>query len=116
MEEFQWGKRRGMLTTGKWCNPVSNMLHHVEKWLSEDLAREVYPKVFSFLLFFHTPAELAYYVMTTDRFLFIGLRLIFFYHVSDLTNSKKCKKKCSYVCLSIFVLRSPEVTVTELAR
>ena len=22
-------RRRGMLTTGEWCNPVSNMLHHV---------------------------------------------------------------------------------------
>ena len=28
MEEFE-GRRRGMLTTGEWCNPVSNMLHHV---------------------------------------------------------------------------------------
>ena len=27
MEEFEGRKR--MLTTGKWCNPVSNMLHHV---------------------------------------------------------------------------------------
>ena len=24
MEEFE-GRRRGMLTTGEWCNPVSNM-------------------------------------------------------------------------------------------
>ena len=23
-----------MFTTGNWCNPVSNMLHHVEKGLS----------------------------------------------------------------------------------
>ena len=23
------GKRKGMLTTGEWCNSVSNMLHHV---------------------------------------------------------------------------------------
>ena len=28
MEEFE-GRRRGMLTTGDWCDPVSNMLHHV---------------------------------------------------------------------------------------
>ena len=28
MEEFE-GKRRGMLTTGELCNPVSNMLHYV---------------------------------------------------------------------------------------
>ena len=27
MEEFE-GRRRGMLTTGEWCNPVSNILHH----------------------------------------------------------------------------------------
>ena len=27
-EEFK-GKKRGKLTTGEWCNPVSNMLHHV---------------------------------------------------------------------------------------
>ena len=30
MEEFEGG-RRGMLTTGEWCNQVSNMLHHVLK-------------------------------------------------------------------------------------
>ena len=40
MEEFE-GRRRGMLTTGEWCNLVSNMLHHVYKWLSGDSAREV---------------------------------------------------------------------------
>ena len=28
MEEFV-ERRRGMLTTGEWCNPVRNMLHHV---------------------------------------------------------------------------------------
>ena len=28
MEEFD-GRRRGMLTTGEWCNPVSSLLHHV---------------------------------------------------------------------------------------
>ena len=27
-DEFE-GRTRGMLTTGEWCNPVSNMLHHV---------------------------------------------------------------------------------------
>ena len=27
MEEFE-GRRRGMLTMGEWCNPVSNMLYH----------------------------------------------------------------------------------------
>ena len=27
MEEFEG--RMGMLTTGEWSNPVSNMLHHV---------------------------------------------------------------------------------------
>ena len=31
-----------MLTTGEWCNLVGNMLHHVKKWLSDDLAREVW--------------------------------------------------------------------------
>ena len=30
MEEIE-GRRRGMLATGEWCNPVSKMLHHV-KW------------------------------------------------------------------------------------
>ena len=30
MKEFE-GRRRGMLTTGEWCNTVSNMLHHVQK-------------------------------------------------------------------------------------
>ena len=39
MEEFQ-GERRGMLTTEEWCNPVSNMLHHMKEGLSEDWARE----------------------------------------------------------------------------
>ena len=28
MEELVGG-RKGMLTTREWCNPVSNMLHHV---------------------------------------------------------------------------------------
>ena len=28
MEELE-GRRMGMLTTGEWYNPVSNMLHHV---------------------------------------------------------------------------------------
>ena len=28
MEEFE-GRMRGILTTGEWCNPVSNMLHYV---------------------------------------------------------------------------------------
>ena len=28
MVEFE-GKRRGMITTGEWRDPVSNMLHHV---------------------------------------------------------------------------------------
>ena len=28
MEEIE-GRRSGMLITGEWCNPVSNMLHHV---------------------------------------------------------------------------------------
>ena len=40
MEEFV-GKRRGMLTTEEWWNPVRNMLHHVQMWFSGDLAREV---------------------------------------------------------------------------
>ena len=31
-----------MLTTGEWCNPVSNMLHHVQKGLSGDLTQEVW--------------------------------------------------------------------------
>ena len=38
MEEFE-GRRRIIqliLTTGVWCNPVSNMLHHVQKRLSRD--------------------------------------------------------------------------------
>ena len=38
MEEFE-GKRRGMMTTGDWCNPVSNMLHHVQERLSGDWAK-----------------------------------------------------------------------------
>ena len=29
-----------MLITVEWCTPVSNMLHHVQKVLSGDLARE----------------------------------------------------------------------------
>ena len=29
-------RRRGMLTTGEWYNPDSNMLHHVYKELSRD--------------------------------------------------------------------------------
>ena len=28
MEEFE-GRRRGIRAAGEWCNPVSNMLHHV---------------------------------------------------------------------------------------
>jgi len=28
-EEIEGTRRKGMLTTGEWCNPVSNMLHHV---------------------------------------------------------------------------------------
>jgi len=39
-EEFE-GRRRVMLTTEEWFNPISNMLHHVAKWLSGDWAREV---------------------------------------------------------------------------
>ena len=31
MEKFEGSKtrRKGILTTREWCNPVSNMLHHV---------------------------------------------------------------------------------------
>jgi len=36
MEEFE-GRKKGMLTTGEWCNPVRNMLHHVQQGLSGDL-------------------------------------------------------------------------------
>ena len=39
MEQFQGS--RGMPTAGEWCNPISNMLHHVYKGLSGDLARDV---------------------------------------------------------------------------
>ena len=35
MEELE-GSRMGMLTTREWCNPVSNMLHHVQKGLRWD--------------------------------------------------------------------------------
>ena len=31
MEEFEGRSRRGMLTMGEWCDPVSNMLHHMKK-------------------------------------------------------------------------------------
>ena len=31
------GMTRGMLTTAEWCNPVSNMSHHVQKALGGDL-------------------------------------------------------------------------------
>jgi len=33
--------RRGMLTTGEWRNPVSNMLHNAYKGLTGQSAREV---------------------------------------------------------------------------
>ena len=37
-----------MRTTDEWCNPVSNMLYHVKKALSSDLAREVLRMVAAF--------------------------------------------------------------------
>ena len=40
MEELE-RRRKVMLTTGKWCNPVNNMLHCV-KWIEyRDWALEV---------------------------------------------------------------------------
>ena len=41
MEEFEGRKWRRLLTMGKWCNPVSNMLYYVQKGLNGDWAREV---------------------------------------------------------------------------
>ena len=33
MEEFE-GKKRGMLTTGEWCNPVSNIYKIKENYIN----------------------------------------------------------------------------------
>ena len=38
MEELK-GRKRGMLTTGVWCNPFSKMLHHVKKGSSGNWAQ-----------------------------------------------------------------------------
>ena len=56
MEEFE-RSRRGMLTTGEWCKPVSNMYHHIyikdcerighERLENSDIVLGQYPGLFS---------------------------------------------------------------------